>query len=195
MKLFVRWHMNKLAILEGLLFVVGDDGLTIKQICEIMELSLEEGRDLVIELKKTYEDENRGIKINILGDRFKLSTKKEHREYYQKLIETPDSNGLSQAALETLAIVAYNEPLTRMEVDEIRGVNSRDMLRKLVAKGLVKEEGRSDLPGRPILYATTNEFLDYFGLANKEELPKFEKQVEEAVEDDTDLYHSKYVEE
>ena len=187
--------MNKLAILEGLLFVVGDDGLTIKQICEIMELSLEEGRDLVIELKKTYEDESRGIKINILGDRFKLSTKKEHREYYQKLIETPDSNGLSQAALETLAIVAYNEPLTRMEVDEIRGVNSRDMLRKLVAKGLVKEEGRSDLPGRPILYATTNEFLDYFGLANKEELPKFEKQVEEAVEDDTDLYHSKYVEE
>ena len=195
MKLFVRWHMNKLAILEGLLFVVGDDGLTIKQICEIMELSLEEGRDLVIELKKTYEDESRGIKINILGDRFKLSTKKEHREYYQKLIETPDSNGLSQAALETLAIVAYNEPLTRMEVDEIRGVNSRDMLRKLVAKGLVKEEGRSELPGRPILYATTNEFLDYFGLANKEELPKFEKQVEEAVEDDTDLYHSKYVEE
>ena len=187
--------MNKLAILEGLLFVVGDDGLTMKQICEIMELSLEEGRDLVIELKKNYEDENRGIKINILGDRFKLSTQKEHREYYQKLIETPDSNGLSQAALETLAIVAYNEPLTRMEVDEIRGVNSRDMLRKLVAKGLVKEEGRSDLPGRPILYATTNEFLDYFGLANKEELPKFEQKVEEEVVDDTDLYHSKYVEE
>ena len=186
--------MNKLAILEGLLFVVGDDGLTIKQICEIMDLSLEEGKDLIIELKRVYDDESRGIKINILGDRFKLSTKKEHREYYQKLIETPESSTLSQAALETLAIVAYNEPLTRMEIDEIRGVNSRDMLRKLVAKGLIKEEGRSELPGRPILYATTNEFLDYFGLASKEDLPKFEKQVEEAM-DDTDLYHSKYVEE
>lgn len=186
--------MNKLAVLEGLLFVVGDDGLTLKQICDIMELSFEEGRNLIIDLKKTYEDENRGIRMNILGDRFKLSTKKEHREYYQKLIETPENNALSQAALETLAIVAYNEPLTRMDVDEIRGVNSREMLRKLVAKGLVKEEGRSDLPGRPILYATTNEFLDYFGLSSKDELPKFEKVVEEEV-DDTDLYHSKYTEE
>lgn len=186
--------MNKLAILEGLLFVVGDDGLTLKQICDIMELSLEEVKSLMIELKQSYDDENRGIKINILGDRFKLSTKKEHREYYQKLIETPENSNLSQAALETLAIVVYNEPLTRMEIDEIRGVNSRDMLRKLVAKGLIKEEGRSDLPGRPILYATTNEFLDYFGLSSKEDLPKFEKKIEEIV-DDTDLYHSKYVEE
>lgn len=186
--------MNKLAVLEGLLFVVGDDGLTLKQICEIMELSLEEGRDLILDLKNTYDDENRGIRINILGDRFKLSTKKEHREYYKKLVETPENNNLSQAALETLAIVAYNEPLTRIEVDEIRGVNSREMLRKLVAKGLVKEEGRSDLPGRPILYATTNEFLDYFGLSSKDQLPKFEEIVEEEI-DDTDLYHSKYIEE
>ena len=186
--------MNKLAILEGLLFVVGDDGLTLKQICEIMELSLEDGRNLILDLKNTYDDENRGIRINILGDRFKLSTKKEHREYYKKLVETPENNTLSQAALETLAIVAYNEPLTRIEVDEIRGVNSREMLRKLVAKGLVKEEGRSDLPGRPILYATTNEFLDYFGLSSKDQLPKFEKIIEEEV-DDTDLYHSKYIEE
>ncbi|MBQ7104325.1 MAG: SMC-Scp complex subunit ScpB [Bacilli bacterium] len=186
--------MNRLAVLEGLLFVVGDDGLTLKQICDIMELSLEEGKDLILELKKTYEDENRGIKINILGDRFKLSTKKEHREYYQKLVESPENNNLSQAALETLAIVAYNEPLTRMEIDEIRGVNSREMLRKLVAKGLVKEEGRSDLPGRPILYATTNEFLDYFGLSSKDDLPKFEKVAFEE-KDDTDLYHSKYTEE
>ena len=185
--------MNKLAILEGLLFVVGDDGLTLKQICDIMELSLEEGRDLILDLKNTYDDENRGIRINILGDRFKLSTKKEHREYYKKLVETPENNTLSQAALETLAIVAYNEPLTRIEVDEIRGVNSREMLRKLVAKGLVKEEGRRNLPGRPILYATTNEFLDYFGLSSKDQLPKFEQIIEEEV-DDTDLYHSKYVE-
>ena len=186
--------MNKLAVLEGLLFVVGDDGLTLNQICDILEIEMEESKSLILSLKQSYEDENRGIKINILGDRFKLSTKKEHREYYQKLIETPENNALSQAALETLAIVAYNEPLTRIEIDEIRGVNSREMLRKLVAKGLVKEEGRSELPGRPILYATTNEFLDYFGLSSKEDLPKFEKHVEEVI-DDTDLYHSKYIEE
>jgi len=187
--------MNKLAILEGLLFVVGDDGLTLKQIMDILEIDQDEAKSLIIELKGSYDDEKRGIKINILGDRFKLSTKKEHRDYYQKLIETPDNNNLSQAALETLAIVAYNEPLTRVEIDEIRGVNSRDMLRKLVAKGLIKEEGRSDLPGRPILYATTREFLDYFGLASKDDLPKFEKKIEKIDDDETDLYHSKYVEE
>lgn len=186
--------MNRMAILEGLLFVVGDDGLTLKQISDIMDISLLESKELLLSLKQSYEDENRGIKINFLGDRFKLSTKKEHREYYQKLIETPENNSLSQAALETLAIVAYNEPLTRMDIDEIRGVNSREMLRKLVAKGLVKEEGRSELPGRPILYATTNEFLDYFGLSSKEELPKFEQKIEKEL-DDADLYHSKYVEE
>ncbi len=188
--------MNKLAIIEGLLFVVGDDGLTLNQVMEILEVDIDEAKTLMTELRQSYDDQSRGIKISILGDRFKLSTKKEHREYYQKLIETPDSNTLSQAALETLAIVAYNEPLTRVEIDEIRGVNSRDMLRKLVAKGLIKEEGRSELPGRPILYATTNEFLDYFGLSSKEDLPKFEKEMEEKTElDDTDLYHSKYVEE
>ncbi len=186
--------MNRVAVLEGLLFVVGDDGLTLKQIMDILEIDIDEAKAIVMELQQSYEDEKRGIKINILGDRFKLSTKKEHRSYYQKLLETPENNSLSQAALETLAIVAYNEPLTRIEIDEIRGVNSRDMLRKLVAKGLIKEEGRSDLPGRPILYATTNEFLDYFGLASREELPKFEKQVEQDG-DDTDLYYSKYVEE
>lgn len=188
--------MNKLAIIEGLLFVVGDEGLTLNQVMEILEVDIDEAKSLMTELRQSYDDQSRGIKISILGDRFKLSTKKEHREYYQKLIETPDSNTLSQAALETLAIVAYNEPLTRVEIDEIRGVNSRDMLRKLVAKGLIKEEGRSELPGRPILYATTNEFLDYFGLSSKEDLPKFEKEMEIKTElDDTDLYHSKYVEE
>ena len=114
-------------------------------------------------------------------------------DYYQKLIETPENNNLSQAALETLAIVAYNEPLTRMEVDEIRGVNSRDMLRKLVAKGLVKECGRSNLPGRPILYKTTSEFLDYFGLATLSDLPEI--KIDKDNNDDTELFTSIYKEE
>ncbi len=187
--------MNKLAILEGLLFVVGDDGLTIDQIKEILNIDLDEAKELIVKLKQEYENENRGIKINFLGDRFKLSTKKEHREYYQRLLEDEDSN-LSQAALETLAIIAYNEPITRLMVDEIRGVNSREMIHKLVAKGLVKEEGRSDQPGRPILYATTNEFLDYFGLSSKDDLPKFNMIVDEneIIDDTTDLYNSRYTE-
>ena len=102
---------------------------------------------------------------------------------------------MSQAALETLAIIVYNEPITRLTIDEIRGVSSRDMVRKLVAKGFVKEVGRSDAPGRPILYATTSEFLDYFGLASKEDLPKFDIESGETIVDNVDLFKSKYVEE
>lgn len=186
--------MNLEAVLEGLLFVVGDEGLTVNQIEEILNLDNKQAKELIISLREKYEQNDRGIRIDFLGNTFKLTTKKEHKEYYQKLIENPETNVLSQAALETLAIIAYNEPITRVMIDEIRGVSSRDMIRKLVAKGLVKEIGRSDLPGRPILYSTTSEFLDYFGLASKEDLPKFDLIVEEKT-DDTDLYHSKYQEE
>ena len=185
--------MNKLAVLEGLLFVVGDEGLTINQVMEILEIENEEAKELLNKLKERYESEDSGIKISFLGNTFKLTTKKEHREYYQKLIETEESNVLSQAALETLAIVAYNQPLTCGAINEIRGIDSHQMLRKLVAKGLVKEAGRSDGIGRPILYATTLEFLDYFGMSSIEDLPKIE-EFSEAQDQETDLYQSKYKE-
>lgn len=190
--------MKNKAVLEGLLFVVGEDGLTLDQIEEVLELKEEEVKELVNDLKHSYEEEDRGLRIDFLGNRLKLTTKFEHREYYQKLLENPETNILSQAALETLAIIAYNEPVTRMQVDKIRGVSSSQMIRKLAAKGLIKESGRSDLPGRPILYETTNDFLDYFGLSNIEELPDMEKYIEASEEDikeEKDLYTSKYKEE
>ena len=187
--------MNKLAVLEGLLFIVGDDGLTINQMMDILEITNEEAKELLSELKNKYEAETSGIKINFLGNTFKLTTKKEHREYYQKLIENEDSNVLSPAALETLAIVAYKQPITRNDISEVRGVDSGQMLRKLVAKGLLKEAGRSEAIGRPILYATTLEFLDYFGLSTIEDLPTIEEFKEsDDVEPETDLYQSKYKE-
>ena len=187
--------MNKLAVLEGLLFVVGDDGLTLNQMMDILEITSEEAKELLAELKNKYESETSGIKISFLGNTFKLTTKKEHREYYQKLIENEDSNVLSPAALETLAIVAYKQPITRNDISEVRGVDSGQMVRKLVAKGLLKEAGRSEAIGRPILYATTLEFLDYFGLSTIEDLPTIEefKEVDD-IEDETDLYQSKYKE-
>ena len=188
--------MNKLAVLEGLLFVVGDDGLTINQIMDILEINNDEAKQLISELKEKYDAVTSGIRINFLGNTFKLTTKNEHRSYYQKLIENPDSNVLSQAALETLAIIAYNQPVTRLDVDDIRGVSSSQMIRKLVAKVFIKEAGRSDSLGRPILYKTTSEFLDYFGLATIDDLPKMEQFMENNTEvSDTDLYHSKYKEE
>ena len=190
--------MKNKAVLEGLLFVVGEDGLTLDQIEEVLELKEDEAKELVNELKHSYENEDRGLRIDFLGNRLKLTTKFEHREYYQKLLENPETNTLSQAALETLAIIAYNEPITRMQIDKLRGVGSSQMIRKLVAKGLVKESGRSDLPGRPILYETTNDFLDYFGLSNIKELPDMEKYIEASeteTEEEKDLYTSKYKEE
>lgn len=186
--------MNKLGVLEGILFAVGDEGLTLKQIQDILEINDIEAKELLINLKSRYESDLYGIQISFLGDTFKLTTKKEHKDYYKKLIENPETNTLSQAALETLAIVAYNEPITVQGVDEIRGVSSREMIRKLIAKGLLKEVGKSDAPGRPTIYATTRDFLDYFGLSSKDELPKFEEIAKET-EDDTDLYESKYKEE
>ena len=186
--------MNKLAVLEGLLFIVGDDGLTLNQMMDILEITKEEAKELLNKLKEKYESVDSGIRINFLGNTFKLTTKKEHREYFQKLIENEDSNVLSQAALETLAIVAYNQPITRLEVNEIRGVDSAQMIRKLTAKGLLKEAGRSEAVGRPILYATTSEFLDYFGLSTIEDLPKIEEFKVEEENVETDLYQSKYKE-
>ena len=187
--------MNKLAVLEGLLFIVGDDGLTLNQMMDILEINSDEAKELLNKLKEKYESVDSGIRINFLGNTFKLTTKKEHREYFQKLIENEDSNVLSQAALETLAIVAYNQPITRLEVNEIRGVDSAQMIRKLTAKGLLKEAGRSDAIGRPILYATTSEFLDYFGLSTIEDLPKIEDlKIEDNNDEETDLYQSKYKE-
>lgn len=183
------------AIIEGLLFVVGDEGLTLEQLKEITDLKEEDLKVALTTLRDKYSKEDRGIQIRFLGDTFKLTTKKEHKEYYKKLLENSSSNMLSQSALETLAIIAYNAPITRAEVDEVRGVYSGQMIRKLVAKGLVKEVGKSDQPGRPILYQTTSEFLDYFGLSSIEELPKMNNIVIKGQsEEEIDLYLSKYQE-
>lgn len=182
------------AIVEGLLFVVGEEGLTLNQLVDILDVDLETVKKILATLKDKYEKDDSGIRINFLGNTFKLTTKKEHKEYFKKLIENPDTNVLTQAALETLAIIAYNQPMTRSDVNDIRGVDSSQMMRKLVAKGFIKEVGRSDAPGRPILYKTTSEFLDYFGLSTVDDLPKFEDFVSENQED-MDLYHSKYKEE
>jgi segregation and condensation protein B len=183
--------MNLLAVLEGILFVVGDEGLTLEQAESVLDVNREKLAHLITELQDEYRKPNHGIKIEVLGNTLKLVTKKEHKEYYQKLIEE-DSSHLSEAALETLAIVAYNEPITRVKVDEIRGVSSSHIVRRLVAKELIKDLGRSDLPGRPTLFGTTSKFLDYFGLASKDELPKIEEQ--EEFSEDVDLFTSRYSE-
>lgn len=178
-------------IIEGLLYVQGDLGLTINQVADILEITIEEAKQLILSLKQDYIEQDRGLRIKFLGNSFKLTTKEEHKEYFKKLLENPKNNTLSNAALETLAIMAYNEPLTRGEVDEIRGVDSVYVLRRLLAKGLIKECGKSDKPGHPTLYKTTDEFLDYFGLSTKEDLPKIDL-LNESINEEKDLFKSTY---
>ena len=162
--------MKLLGVLEGLLFVVGDEGVTLKDICNTLEIGENEARELLTALKKEYENDNRGIKISFLGETFKLTTKKEHKEYYQKLVTTKEAI-LSQSQLEVLAIIAYNEPITRIEIDEIRGISSAYIVKKLLSRDLIRVVGKSDLPGKPNLYRTTREFLDCFGLSSINDLP------------------------
>lgn len=181
------------AVLEGLLFVVGEDGLDLKQMKELLNLNQSDVENLLMELHKDYESNERGINLELLGNKYKLTTKKEHKQFYEKLVIEETSKELTQAALEVLAIVAYNEPITRAEIDEIRGVASFSILRKLLLRDLVKSLGRADTPGRPILYGTTDNFLDYFGLKSKEELPKVD--IEQEIIEEIDLFSSKYKEE
>lgn len=179
-------------VVEGLLYVQGDLGLTIKEIQDILEIDEDTAKRVVLNLKNYYDENKRGLRINFLGNTIKLTTREEHKNYYQKLIEGPRENSLSSSALEVLAIIAYNEPMTRGEVEKLRGVDSSYVIRRLLAKGLIKECGKSDLPGRPILYKTTDDFLDYFGLASISDLPNIE--MIESSQAPKDLYTSIYKE-
>ena len=189
-------------ILEGLLYVQGDEGLTINQVMSILNLNEKEAKELIYNLKNYYENENRGLRIKFLERKEKekpLSTKVtnkiEHKDYYEKLLDTSETGKLTGPALETLAIIAYNEPITRSKIDEMRGVDSIYIIRKLIAKGLIKEAGKSDLPGKPILYKTTDEFLDYFGLSTKDDLPDISSlEKDEEIPEEKDLFKSNYKE-
>ena len=185
--------MNLKAVLEGMLFIVGDEGTTLKEMASVLDIPEEKVKDLLLELKKDYEDNGRGLRISYLGNAFKLTTKEEHKEYYEKLVTDTKTTNLSNAALEVLAVIAYNEPVTRLKIDEIRGVNSSQIVRRLLARGFIKICGKEDSIGKPNLYKTTNEFLDYFGLSSKDDLPEiiYETKFEN---DNPDLYDSTYKE-
>lgn len=184
--------MDKVGILEGILFVVGDEGITLDKISSILEVDTEEAKEILKELQQSYDSDKRGIRISFLGNSFKLTTKKEHKDYYQKLLTEENSSTLSHSALEVLAIIAYNQPITRAEIDEMRGIASVHVIRKLVAKDLVKVSGKSDLPGRPNLYKTTSDFLDYFGLSTLSDLPEIKNNTDK--EEETELFTSIYKE-
>lgn len=183
------------AVIEGLLFISGADGITVNDISKITELENEEIVKLLEELKHDYESADRGVQLVYLGNHYKLTTKEEHKEYYKKMVSEEINSSLSQSALETLAIIAYNQPITRIEIDEIRGVNSSYVLRKLLIKGLIEDVGRSEMAGRPKQYAVTDLFLDHFGLESTDDLPELNIEENEAEDTESNLFKSKYTEE
>jgi segregation and condensation protein B len=186
---------NVKAILEGLLFASGDEGITVKELANIMEISVKAVEHLIEELKYDYEHASRGIMIMQANDVYHLTTKPEHSEYFKKFLETPHLSRMSQAALETLAIIAYKQPITRSEIDEIRGVKSDRPVQTLLARSLIEEVGRKDGVGRPVLFGTTKDFLTFFGLTSLEELPPLPDNMETTeMEDEADLFFDRFSE-
>ncbi|WP_027417256.1 SMC-Scp complex subunit ScpB [Aneurinibacillus terranovensis] len=159
------------AIVEGLLFVAGDQGIEVKQLAAVLSLDADEVIALMDEIKRDYIEQNRGLQIVEIAQAYHFTTRPEFAEYFEKLAQTPSHATLSQAALETLAIIAYKQPITRMEIEEIRGVKCEHAISTLSGKHLIRETGRAEAVGRPILYGTTKEFLEYFGLRSLDELP------------------------
>lgn len=165
-------HEHFLGILEGLLFAVGDEGVSLEQLTEVIELGKYEIEVLVGELRMRYGGMNHGLAISEMAGVYKMVTKKEHAPYFKKLLENPGQKTLSPAALEVLAIVAYKQPITRGELEAIRGVNNDSIMKKLLLFDLIEEAGRSNSPGRPMKFRTTDSFLDYFGIKTIKELPE-----------------------
>jgi segregation and condensation protein B len=171
------------SIIESLLFVTGE-ALKLTEMANILECSVDFTRQLTDELRSKYEENHRGIKIIVTNDEYQFVTKPCNSEYVQKLLKTNIRQSLSQASLETLAIVAYKQPITRVEIEEIRGVKSDRGIYTLSEKKLIKESGRKNVPGRPIIYVTTDEFLKHFDFDSLGDMPSLENFVDRISEQD-----------
>jgi segregation and condensation protein B len=159
------------SIIEAILFSAGRDVET-KELMGILELSQDDIDTIVQNMKSEFEEQNRGIEIIKVDNGYQLCSKKEYYDYIYPIFDNRAKPSLSNAALETLSIIAYNPKITRAEIEQIRGVNSDGTIYKLLEYNLIEEAGRLDAPGRPTLYKTTNEFLKLFGISSLDELPE-----------------------
>lgn len=173
------------AIVEGVLFAAGD-AVKIEKLSDIAEVDTGTLVSIVNNISDRYETEKSGLMIIRLEDSFQMCTRPEYNEYISRLKEPKKSQNLSNAALEVLAVIAYRQPVTRSQIEAIRGVSSDSLVSRLVERGLVEEVGRLDAPGRPILFATTEEFLRCFNLGSLTELPDYSviKESGETVKED-----------
>ncbi|MDT2796192.1 SMC-Scp complex subunit ScpB [Enterococcus cecorum] len=182
--------------LEALLFVAGDEGMSINELSYVLSLSTEQVFEGLVQLNQKYkEDETCAIELKEYANRYMMTTKGKYQNLLQKYSQSPIAARLSQAALETLAVIAYKQPLTRMEVDQIRGVNSSASIQKLLNFQLIEEKGRLEVPGRPRIYATTDYFMNYFGLKNIDELPDISEMEADLAQNQSQLLFKEITEE
>lgn len=170
------------AVIEGIIFVFGEEGVSLKQLSDAISIEEEHIKGLLNEMISEYQDEHHGYELICTNDQYKFISKADIHDYVQRIISLTKSRQLSQSALETLAIIAYKQPITRTEIEDIRGVGCDMMLKKLQAQDLVREIGRSESAGRPILYEVTDEFLELFKLMSLNELPNLPTYQEESSE-------------
>ncbi|WP_303868972.1 SMC-Scp complex subunit ScpB [Acetobacterium wieringae] len=160
-------------VIEGILFGAGD-GVSMSELCRCLDKPVAEVQFAMEILKQDYQSQARGIRLVQIKDTYQLSTKPEYYAYIKDITRQQEKTGLSRAALETLAIIAYRQPVTRLAVDDLRGVSSSSAIQRLLDRGLICDGGRLEAPGRPILYKTTNAFLKTMGLSSLKEMPEFE---------------------
>lgn len=174
------------AVIETLLFISGES-LSVNRIKNILEeVELSKIKSLIWELQHEYEMRSSGLRIVEIAGGFQIATRPEFAQWIKKLKKVKQSSRLSKPSLETLAIIAYKQPIVKAEIEDIRGVDSTGVIKGLLDKHLIKIIGRKDVPGRPILYATTREFLQYFGLREISDLPTL-KEFTELMEEDEDV--------
>ncbi|MBI4733872.1 MAG: SMC-Scp complex subunit ScpB [Rubrobacteridae bacterium] len=161
------------SIVEALLFI-SDRPLTIEKLSEVMDVGDEEIKQVVDELSMEYRRSDRGFQIREVAGGYRMYSHPAYAPYIEKLILSYDHRRLSQAALETLSIIAYKQPVTKTDIAAVRGVNSEGVVNTLVSRGLIREVGKQDAPGLPVLYGTTDKFLESFGMRNTSELPSLD---------------------
>ena len=172
--------------IESMLFVSGEP-LALRELSNNLELKEKNVEEILSEMANEYEDKSRGIRLISINGEYQLVTKSENSDFVQKLLKKNKKHSLSQASIESLAIIAYKQPITRIDIDEIRGVKSESAIARLIERGLIKDIGRLEVPGRPILYGTTDEFLRQFGLKTIKELPSLDLYSDEETQSSIDL--------
>lgn len=159
------------AVLESILFTMGES-VEVERLAAVIEEDKKTTKELLLEMKEDYDSRECGITLMELEDSFQMCTKGDMYEYLIKIAKTPRKYVLTDTLLETLSIIAYKQPITRLEIEKIRGVSCDHAVNRLVEFGLIAEVGRMDAPGRPLLFGTTEEFLRSFGVKSLEELPE-----------------------